>query len=141
MKVSKQEATLLAKKQIVIDSLVIQIEHEFKCLLNLYMTLTNAISGKRYTVYDNSVFNYKDYIKFKNLDIVVKPHGFSRSCFITYRKGWFKTKEFYHSMCYEFHTEYDKDTRYNFTVEDYKIILQDLKEATASLEKEIDNEH
>ena len=129
-----------AGEELKIDSVISKIEYEFEALLHLYGRLTEKISGKHYSIYHEGLFNYKDILKFDNIDVKVKPHGFSTGCFLVYKKGWFKSKSFYTVSGYSFYTEYDKSTRYDFTEEDYNIILSDLIKMISKLRQELSNE-
>ena len=137
MNINKDKIKLLAEQEKEIDVLVDKIKTSFKTMLNLYRVLTYNISGKYYDVYCNRIFNYQDILTFDKLKIKVKPYGFVESCFLTYNKGWFKKKEFYHACGYSFHAEYDSSTRYKFTVEDYNLILTDLDKTINRLKDEI----
>lgn len=129
------KAKLQAQSEIVIDSLVEQIKTAFARLLDLYGVFTYKITGKRYSIYNEGLLNYKTILTFDKLQIKVKPHGYGKACFLIYKKGWFSKKVFYHCCGYDFHTEYDRNTRYNFTVEDYTIILNDLKKTIEKLKE------
>lgn len=69
---------------------------------------------------------------------MVKDHGFSKAFFLTYKKPtflWFsKHKIFYFAFGYDFHTEYDGSTRYDFDAEDYKLILSIIKDENNRLQ-------
>ena len=110
-----------------IDNLVVKIENKFEIMHNLYNVFVKEITGRWYSIFDTRVVNYKEVLKLDGLSFMVKDHGFSKAFFLTYKKPtflWFsKHKNFYFAYGYDFHTEYDGYTRYDFDAEDYKLIL------------------
>lgn len=110
-----------------IDDLVDQIKSKFEKMHNLYNLFVKELTGRWYSIFDTRVVNYKEVLKLEGLSFTVKDHGFSKAFFITYKKPtflWFsKHKYFYFASGYDFHTEYESSTRYDFDAEDYKFIL------------------
>lgn len=121
-----------SKERVEIDLLVRGIEREFETLHNLYKVLTNKITGKTYDWFDTSVVNCKDVLTLAGLKFYVKDHGYSKAFFLTYikRTSWWKPnkhKVFYCSLSYDFHAEHNRSTTYQFSIEDYKVILASIK--------------
>lgn len=121
-----------------IDDLVVKIENKFEIMHNLYNVFVNEITGRWYSIFDTRVVNYKEVLKLEGLSFMVKDHGFSKAFFLTYKKPtflWFsKHKIFYFAFGYDFHTEYDGSTRYDFDAEDYKLILSIIKDENNRLQ-------
>jgi len=121
-----------SKDEIEIDKLILEIKESFKKMHNLYKVLTYTIFGKEYDFYDDKVVNYKDILSLNGLEFCVRGHGYSEAFFITYKKPskflWFKKRKYFWCVrgC-TFHSEYTRDDRYNFTVDDYRKILNVLE--------------
>lgn len=114
-----------------VDNLVDQIKREFETMYNLYNVFVKELTGRWYSIFDDRVVNCKEVLKLEGLSFVVKDHGFSKAFFLTYKKPtflWFsKNKTFYFASGYDFYTEYDGSTRYDFDAEDYRFILSVLE--------------
>lgn len=121
-----------------VDNLVDRIKREFETMHNLYDVFVKELTGRWYSIFDTRVVNYKEVLKLDGLSFVVKDHGFSKAFFLTYKKPtflWFsKHKIFYFAFGYDFHTEYDGSTRYDFDAEDYKLILSIIKDENNRLQ-------
>lgn len=118
-----------AYEQNEIDKLITEINTKFASLFHTYRAYTLKVLGRSVSLYDKDYDILKNIIKFDNIKMKVVSHGFTKACFLTYRKGIFKKKEFYHAMGYSFFTEYNEDTRYKFSKYDYKLIINDLDRA------------
>lgn len=126
-----------------VDNLVDQIKREFEIMHNLYNTFVKELTGRWYSIFDDRVVNYKEVLKLEGLSFVVKDHGFSKAFLLTYKKPtflWFsKHKSFYFASGYDFHTEYESSTRYNFDAGDYKMILGVLEKENKRLQGMIED--
>ena len=121
-----------------VDDLIDQIKREFETMHNLYNVFVKELTGRWYSIFDTRVVNYKEVLKLDGLSFVVKDHGFSKVFFLTYKKPtflWFsKLKIFYFASGYDFHTEYNCSTRYDFDAEDYRLILSIIKDENNRLQ-------
>ena len=126
-----------------VDNLVDQIKRQFEIMHNLYNTFVKELTVRGYSIFDDRVVNYKEVLKLEGLSFVVKDHGFSKAFFLTYKKPkflWFsKHKNFYFVSGYDFHTEYESSTRYDFDAGDYKMILGVLENENKRLQGMIEN--
>ena len=126
-----------------VDDLVDQIKREFETMHNLYNVFVKELTGRWYSIFDTRVVNYKEVLKLDGLSFVVKDHGFSKAFFLTYKKPtflWFsKRKSFYFASSYDFHTEYESPTRYDFDAGDYKMILGVLENENQRLQGMIED--
>lgn len=126
-----------------VDNLVDKVKREFETMHNLYNVFVKELTGRWYSIFDTRVVNYKEVLKLDGLSFVVKDHGFSKAFFITYKKPtflWFsKHKSFYFASGYDFHTEYESSTRYDFHAEDYKMILGVLEKENKRLQAMIED--
>ena len=126
-----------------VDNLVDQIKRELETMHNLYNVFVKELTGRWYSIFDTRVVNYKEVLKLDGLSFVVKDHGFLKTFFLTYKKPtflWFsKLKIFYFASGYDFHTEYNCSTRYDFDAEDYKLILSIIKDENNRLKGMIED--
>ena len=124
-----------------IDTLVWKIENALEEMHNLYKVFTKELTGKSHDVFESRIVNYKEVLELEGLQFVVKDHGYGKAFFLTYKKPtflWFsREKQFYFSQGYDFHVEYKRENRYDFTLEDYSFILHTLNRENEKLQQDI----
>lgn len=107
---------------------------KFGQVYNLYGYATEKLLGKRVSVYDRDLKEMLEVLKPKYVKFEVKEHGYGLVFFMSYKKGWFKKIEYYHILGYSLFALRDESSLNKFTINDLKLIIEDLDNVILELE-------